>query len=80
MITVSLTKAKSYVHELRRSARGKEFAPFDDAIAKHIPGELENAEEARKLIRKKYEDIQKQIDTTRDLRELKNIMNQWNFN
>jgi hypothetical protein len=47
MITVNIDKAKAIAHDKRREARSVEFQPYDDAIAKQIPGQMTGAEEAR---------------------------------
>ena len=62
MITINITKAKSIGHDMRRAARAQEFAPYDEAIAKQIPGQAEGAEAARQVIREKYAAIQTAID------------------
>jgi len=68
MITINITKAKAVAHDLRRAARSVEFQPYDDAIAKQIPGQAEGAETARAAIRTKYAEMQTAIDaaTTTD--------------
>ena len=38
MITINIDKAKTIAHDKRRAAREEEFKPYDDAIAKQIPG------------------------------------------
>jgi hypothetical protein len=62
MIAINVTKAKSIGHDMRRAARAAEFAPYDEAIAKQIPGQMEGAEAARQAIRDKYVAIQTAID------------------
>ena len=62
MIVINVTKAKAIGHDMRRAARAAEFAPYDDAIAKQIPGQMEGAEAARQAIREKYAAIQTAID------------------
>ena len=63
MIKVSLDKARLIAHDRRRAARAKEFAPFDDIIAKQIPGASAQAAEAeRQKIRDKYALMQTAID------------------
>ena len=62
MITINVTKAKAIGHDMRRAARAAEFAPYDEAIAKQIPGQMEGAEAARQAIRDKYVAIQTAID------------------
>jgi hypothetical protein len=43
MITININKAKTIAHDVRRAARAEEFKPFDDAIAKQIPGQAQGA-------------------------------------
>jgi hypothetical protein len=62
MITINITKAKAIGHDMRRAARAEEFKPYDEAIAKQIPGQMEGAEAARQAIREKYAAIQTAID------------------
>jgi hypothetical protein len=66
MITINIDKAKSIGHDMRRAARAQEFAPYDDAIAKQIPGQAEGAEAARQAIRDKYAAVQVAIDAAQD--------------
>ena len=56
MIIVNIDKAKAIGHDMRRAARAEEFKPFDEAIAKQIPGQAESAEAQRQIIRDKYVD------------------------
>ena len=60
MITVNISKAKDIAHDVRRAARSVEFAPLD--IKATIPSEAVVAEEARAIIRTKYNDMQIAID------------------
>jgi hypothetical protein len=54
-------------HQMRRAQRNAEFAPFDEIIAKQIPGlDATAAEEARQAIRDKYALIQDAIDIAAD--------------
>ena len=73
MITINIDKAKTIGHELRRAARTEEFKPFDEAIAKQIPGN-EGAEVARQAIRDKYVAIQTQIDAATTPDEIKTAL------
>ena len=43
-IVIDVTKAKAIGHDMRRAARAEEFKPFDEAIAKQIPGAADGAE------------------------------------
>ena len=70
MITINITKAKTIGHDMRRAARAEEFKPYDDAIAKQIPG-TEGAETARQAIREKYAAIQADIDAAATPDEIK---------
>ena len=70
-IVINLTKAKAIGHDMRRAARAEEFKPFDEAIAKQIPGAVDGAEAARQVIRDKYAAIQTQIDAAATPDEIK---------
>jgi hypothetical protein len=66
-VDVDLDKAKDIGHQMRRAQRNAEFAPFDEIIAKQIPGaDAVAAEEARQAIREKYALIQDAIDVAED--------------
>ena len=56
---------------MRRAARAEEFKPFDEAIAKQIPGQVDGAEAARQVIRDKYAVIQTNIDAAATPDEIK---------
>ena len=72
MIKVDLDKARLIAHERRRAARDKEFAPFDQLIAKQIPGvSAQQAEAERQKIRDKYAAMQTAIDVAQTPDELK---------
>jgi hypothetical protein len=71
MITINIDKAKAIGHDMRRAARAQEFAPYDDAIAKQIPGQAEGAEAARQAIREKYAAVQIAIDAAQDADAIK---------
>lgn len=71
MITINIEKAKGIAHDIRRAARSEEFKPYDDAIAKQIPGQMEGAEAARATIRAKYAAIQTAIDSASTVDEIK---------
>ena len=71
MIVINVTKAKSIGHDMRRAARTEEFKPYDEAIAKQIPGQAEGAEAARQVIREKYAAIQTAIDAAATPDEIK---------
>ena len=69
-IVIDVTKAKAIGHDMRRAARAEEFRPFDEAIAKQIPG-TDGAEAQRQAIREKYAAIQTQIDAATTPNEIK---------
>lgn len=71
MITINIDKAKAIGHELRRAARAEEFKPYDEVIAKQIPGQAEGAEAARQVIREKYAVVQAAIDAASTPDEIK---------
>ncbi len=70
-IIINVTKAKAIGHDIRRAARAEEFKPYDEAIAKQIPGEMDGAEAARQVIRDKYSVIQAQIEAATSPEEIK---------
>ena len=71
MITVNIEKANVIGHSIRREKRAEEFKPFDDAIAKQIPNQMDGAEASRQVIRDKYALIQSQIDSATTPEEIK---------
>jgi len=74
MITINIDKAKNIAHDKRRAAREAEFKPYDDAIAKQIPGQVDDAEAQRQAIREKYEELQMQMNEAQTVEELKNLL------
>ena len=76
MIKINVDKAKAIGHDMRRAARAEEFKPFDEAIAKQIPGQVDGAEAARQVIRDKYAALQAQMDAATTADELKNLLPQ----
>lgn len=71
-VAVDLDKAKAIGHDKRRAARTKAFAPFDEIIAKQIPGaDAFAAEASRQEIRDKYAEVQLAIDAAADPDEIK---------
>ena len=71
MISINVTKAKAIGHDMRRAARAAEFAPYDEAIAKQIPGQMEGAEAARQAIRDQNVAVQAAIDAAATPDEIK---------
>jgi hypothetical protein len=66
-----LPRCKEIAHERRRVARAAEFAPYDDIIAKRIPGaDAAAAEVARQGIRDRYAEMQATIDDAATADEL----------
>lgn len=77
MITINMTKAKDIAHKKRRAARAEEFKPYDEIIAKQIPGtDAIAAEAARQTIRDKYAALQVQMDAASDVDMLKSLLPQ----
>lgn len=75
MITINVNKAKLIAHDKRRAARAEEFAPYDEIIAKQIPGiSATNAEAERAAIRQKYAQIQLEIDGAQTVDQIKTAM------
>jgi hypothetical protein len=69
-LVIDIDKAKAIGHDMRRAARTEEFKPYDEAIAKQIPGN-DGAESARQVIRDKYAAIQTSIDAAQTPDEIK---------
>lgn len=75
MIIVNVDKAKAIAHDIRRAKRADEFKPYDDIIAKQIPGnDAAEAEAKRQEIRDKYAAIQADIDSAPGVEELKFVV------
>lgn len=74
MITINIEKAKVIAHDIRRTARTIEFKPYDEAIAKQIPGQMDGAEAARQAIREKYAAMQTAIDAATTVEEIKAVI------
>jgi hypothetical protein len=70
-LVIDIDKAKAIGHDMRRAARTEEFKPYDEAIAKQIPGQMEGAEAARQAIRDKYAAMQTSIDAAQTPDEIK---------
>jgi hypothetical protein len=71
-ITININKAKNIAHDIRRAARAEEFKPYDEVIAKRIPGvAAEEAEAARQAIREKYAVIQADIEAAQTTEDIK---------
>jgi hypothetical protein len=67
-----LDKCKEIGHDHRRQQRADEFAPYDEVIAKQIPGaDAAAAEEARQAIRDKYAAVQDAIEAAATPEEIK---------
>lgn len=76
MIKVNISKARLIAHDMRRYKRSLDFLPFDEVIAKQIPGaDAIAAEAARQEIRKKYEAIQNDINEAVNVQQLTEIVN-----
>ena len=74
-VEVDLDQAKSIGHDIRRQQRAEEFKPFDDIIAKQIPGaDATEAEASRAQIRLKYALIQDVINAASDPDEIKTAL------
>jgi hypothetical protein len=71
-IVINISKAKDIAHDARRAARSIEFAPLD--IKATIPSEAVAAEEARAVVRTKYDDMQTAINAATTADEIKAAM------
>jgi hypothetical protein len=67
-----LDQCKAIGHDIRRAKRAEEFHPFDEIIAKQIPGvSAVEAEVSRQSIREKYALIQDAINVAETTDEIK---------
>jgi hypothetical protein len=74
-VDVDLDKAKDIGHDMRRTKREAEFAPFDAIIMKQIPGNSAvEAEASRQEIRFKYALIQDAINVAETPDEIKSAL------
>jgi len=74
-VDLDLDKCKAVGHDIRRQKRAEEFQPFDEVIAKQIPGkDSAQAEEARQAIRDKYTEVQDAIDAAETPDEIKAVL------
>lgn len=74
-IQEDLDKCKEIGHALRRQQRAEEFAPYDDIIAKQIPGaDAAEAEAKRQEIRDRYAVIQDAIEGASTPDEIKTAL------
>ena len=70
-----LDKCKEIGHDIRRQQRAEEFKPYDDIIAKQIPGvDAAEAEAKRQEIRDKYALIQDVIEGASTPDEIKTAL------
>jgi len=70
-----LDQCRAIGHDKRRAARTEAFAPFDEIIAKQIPGaDALAAEAARAEIRDKYALIQDAINVSETPNEIKSAL------
>jgi len=68
-------EARKVTHERRRAKRTVEMAPHDAVVAMNLPdGSATAAENERKKIRKKYDDIQNKVDAAVDAKELRKLI------
>jgi hypothetical protein len=71
-VDLDLDKCKAVGHDIRRAKRAEEFQPFDEVIAKQIPGkDAAQAEAKRQEIRDKYSEVQDVIDAAADPLDIK---------
>ena len=70
-----LDKCKEIGHDIRRTKRAEEFAPYDEVIAKQIPGvSATEAEASRQLIRDKYIEMQDNINAASTPEQIKSSL------
>lgn len=74
-VGINLDKAKEISHGLRQAKREEEFAPYDEIIAKQVPGQdAVAAENARQAIRDRYATIQINLDAAETADDLESIL------
>lgn len=79
MISINLEKARNIAHSVRRQLRDEEMKPFDDIVAKQIPGNsAQAAESKRQTVRQKYAVGQQQLDSCSSVQELEEVLNKLN--
>ena len=70
-----LDQCRDIGHDIRRTMRAEEFQPFDEIIAKQIPGlDAAEAEANRQAIRKKYALVQVAIEASKDADAIKQAL------
>ena len=70
-----LDKCKEIGHDIRRTKRAEEFSPYDEVIAKQIPGvSATEAEASRQLIRDKYIEMQDNINAASTPEQIKSSL------
>ena len=70
-----LDQCRDIGHDIRRTMRAEEFQPFDEIIAKQIPGlDAAEAEANRQAIRKKYALVQVAIEASEDADAIKQAL------
>jgi hypothetical protein len=70
-----LDKCRAIGHDIRRTKRAEEFQPFDEVIAKQIPGaDAAAAEAARQVVRDKYSEVQVAIDAAETPDDIKVVL------
>ena len=68
----NLDKAKNIAHDKRRQARQDELAPLDVLVT--VPGKEVLTEASRQAIREKYALLQVEIDSAKNVNELKALL------
>lgn len=72
MISINIDKAKAIGNDIRRAKRNEAFKPFDDIIAKQIPGKDAQAAEAERVkIREADALVQEAINAASTTDEIK---------
>lgn len=69
-LTVDLARARDIAHQLRRWERDAAFRPWDDIVARQIPGRTGEAELARERIRQRDAELQREIDAATSAQQL----------
>ena len=74
VLIFNIAKGIEIAHKYRRMMRDQEMQPYDEIVAKQIPGQAAKAEQERAKIRTKYTVMQERIDRASNEEELRAIL------
>ena len=65
---------KAVAHEIRRACRAEKFRPYDEVVAKAIPGQAAEAEKQRQAIRDADAALQAKLDACKTAAEMRQLL------